>query len=144
MQPTPQVKVFSEIVDTPIDPQDTIKFVTDDRAGAVVSFQGMIRNHDDGREVTGIEYTAHPDVMMMLTQATLDVGNAFPVYALAVQHRIGKLEVGEIAMHASVSAAHRAEAFQACAALIDHIKNTVPIWKNQQFPGEGHEWVGTP
>lgn len=144
MSEEPQVRILTGVLESALDPAETTEFVEDTKAGAVVSFQGVVRNHDNERDVAGIDYSAHPQAEELLAQVALEVANKFPIYAIAVQHRVGQLQVGDLAMHASVSAAHRGEAFQACQELVDTIKARVPIWKKQYFPGAGYEWVGTP
>jgi molybdopterin synthase catalytic subunit len=113
----------------------------DPAAGAVVVFAGAVRDHDRGRGVTALSYSAHPTATAELERVAEKVAAAYPVVAIAVLHRTGDLQVGDLAVVAAVSAAHRGDAFDACEALIDDLKATVPIWKHQLFTGGDSEWV---
>jgi molybdopterin synthase catalytic subunit len=118
--------------------------VADRSAGAVVSFGGIVRDHDGGRAVTMIEYVGHPSAQSVLEQVAADVAARTDVEALAVAHRLGPLQVGEAALVVAVSAAHRQEAFTAAALLVDEVKDRLPVWKRQQFPDGTDEWVACP
>jgi molybdopterin synthase catalytic subunit len=115
--------------------------VADPAAGAVVVFAGAVRDHDQGRDVTALSYSAHPSAVAELERVAEKVAASYPVVAVAVVHRTGDLQVGDLAVVAAVSAAHRGDAFVACEALIDQLKATVPIWKHQFFAGGDSEWV---
>lgn len=112
-------------------------------AGAVVTFEGVVRDHDDGRGVTGLEYEAHPSATDVLRDVALDLATRHPAVVIAVEHRTGSLGIGDVALAAAVSSAHRAEAFAACAELIDEVKARVPIWKKQDFIDGSTEWVAS-
>ena len=113
-------------------------------AGGVVVFVGAVRDSDAGRGVERLGYSAHPTALARLREVAAGVADRFPGVALAAVHRIGDLQVGDLAVVVAASAAHRGEAFAAARALIDDLKNTVPIWKHQEFSDGSHEWVGTP
>lgn len=113
----------------------------DPSAGAVVVFAGAVRDHDRGRDVTALSYSAHPSAAAELERVAEKIAASYPVVAIAVLHRTGDLQVGDLAVVAAVSAAHRSDAFDACEALIDELKATVPIWKHQLFTGGDSEWV---
>ncbi len=115
----------------------------DPAAGATALFLGVIRDHDHGRDVISLSYSAHPAAAAELGRAAEKVAASYSVHAIAVVHRTGDLQVGDLAVVAAVSAAHRADAFAACAALIDEVKATVPIWKHQFFLGGDSEWVNS-
>jgi len=117
--------------------------VDDPAAGAVVTFGGVVRNHDGGRSVREIEYVGHPTAGQIVAEVAADVAARFPVDAVAVVHRVGTLRVGDVALAAAVSAAHRAEAFEATAELVEEIKRRLPVWKRQVFPDGTHEWTGS-
>jgi len=138
------VVAIAEVQDTPLDLAAHEKAVTDHRAGAVVSFQGVVRNHDEGRGVTRLEYEGHPTAARILREVAEEIANDPEVYAVAVSHRVGPLALGEVALVASVSTAHRAEAFTACARLVDEVKARLPIWKRQVFTDGSDEWVNCP
>jgi molybdopterin synthase catalytic subunit len=118
--------------------------VADPRAGAVVSFQGVVRDHDHGRQVARIEYEGHPSATEILREVAAEVAADPTVYAVAVSHRLGPLEIGDVALVAAVSTAHRAAAFAACARLVDEAKARLPIWKRQLFVDGTEEWVNCP
>ena len=132
------------IRDSTISVQEVLAAVEDAQAGGVVSFTGLVRQVDGGREVTALEYSAHPDALAALTAVAEAVAADLPVVALAAVHRTGLLAVGDVAVVVAASAAHRGEAFEAARRLIDDLKATVPIWKRQVFVDGEDEWVGTP
>jgi molybdopterin synthase catalytic subunit len=130
--------------DVPVDVAEVLAAVEDPGAGGVVSFTGLVRDSDGGRDVTELEYTAHPDAEMALRRVAEQVAADLPVHALAAVHRTGLLQVGDVAVVVAASAAHRGQAFEAARRLIDDLKATVPIWKRQVFRDGSQEWVGTP
>jgi len=113
-------------------------------AGAVVSFAGVVRDHDDGRGVIRLSYEAHPSAAAVLAEVAADVAKDPAVHALAVSHRVGELAVGDVALAAAVATAHRAEAFAICARLVDEVKARLPVWKHQYFADGTDEWVNSP
>ena len=115
--------------------------VADDRAGAVVTFSGNVRNHDHGREVVRLTYEGHPSAARVLAEVADEIAAKFDLISLAVSHRIGDLATGDAALVAAVSSAHRDEAFRACAALVDLTKEKLPVWKHQIFADGTDEWV---
>lgn len=130
--------------DSPLDVAEVLDAVQDPRAGGVVSFTGAVRDHDGGRGVTDLEYSAHPDAEAALRRVAEAVAADLPVHGLAAVHRTGLLRVGDLAVVVAASASHRGEAFEAARRLIDDLKATVPIWKRQVFVDGEQEWVGTP
>jgi molybdopterin synthase catalytic subunit len=137
---TPIVAVTQE----PLDVAAHEKAVAEARAGAVVSFQGVVRDHDHGRDVTLLEYEGHPGAADVLAEVAAEIAADPEVYAVAVSHRIGMLRVGDVALAAAVSTAHRAAAFAACGRLVDEAKRRLPIWKRQVFADGTEEWVNCP
>lgn len=131
------------VSDGELDVQTHRDAVADRQAGAVVSFAGVVRNHDEGRSVTELEYHAHPSALDVVAQVAADIAARDGVIAVAVSHRVGLLHVGDIALVAAVSAAHRGEAFAACSDLVDEIKHRLPVWKRQLFDDGSDEWVGS-
>jgi molybdopterin synthase catalytic subunit len=136
----------------PISVEQAIAAVESDTAGAVVSFSGVVRNHDGGKQVSRLSYSAHPTahqvmadvVAALVAEHSVPAGGANqqqPVRIWAA-HRIGMLEIGDPALVCAVSAAHRGQAFAVCAELVDRIKDQVPIWKEQFFADGTVEWVG--
>ena len=128
----------------PLDVAEVLAAVEDPAAGGVVSFTGLVRDHDGGRGVTDLEYQAHPGAEAALRAVADRIAAELPVHALAAVHRTGLLAVGDIAVVVAASAAHRGQAFEAARRLIDDLKATVPIWKRQVFDDGEQEWVGTP
>jgi len=132
------------IEDQPLLIEEHEAAVADVRAGAVVSFVGVVRDHDHGRGVTRLEYEGHPSALDVLRAVAEEIAADPDVIAIAVSHRVGPLEVGDIALAAAVSTAHRAAAFAACALLVDRVKEKLPIWKHQIFADGTDEWVNCP
>lgn len=112
--------------------------------GGIAVFIGLVRDHDEGRNVLTLDYTAHPSAATELQRVTGEVAARHHVVALATEHRVGHLQVGDLAVVVAAGAAHRANAFAACRDLIDTLKLQVPIWKEQQFADGTCEWVGLP
>lgn len=119
------------------------EWVSHRAAGAIVGFCGVVRDHDGGRGVLWLHYTAHPSAQDVVTRIAEEVSERVAgVRALAVSHRVGDLEIGNEALVAAVSADHRAAAFEACAALVEEVKERLPVWKRQFFTDGTDEWVG--
>ncbi|OHV37429.1 MULTISPECIES: molybdenum cofactor biosynthesis protein MoaE [Pseudofrankia] len=145
--------VVAELRDSPLSVDECLAAVSLPGAGGTALFVGTVRDHDDGRPVVELEYVAHPLAEREMTAVAREVADgAAPgatgapasrgVLAVAVVHRTGLLTIGDIAVVAAASAAHRAEAFAACRQLIDEVKGRVPIWKRQLFADGTSEWVG--
>jgi molybdopterin synthase catalytic subunit len=132
------------VTNDPIDAADHAGLVSDAAAGAVVTFAGVVRDHDRGRAVTSIEYVGHPSAGEVVEQAAADVATRHPIDVLAVSHRLGHLEVGDTALAVAVSAAHRREAFEAASDMVEEIKHRLPVWKRQVFTDGTDEWVDCP
>jgi molybdopterin synthase catalytic subunit len=113
-------------------------------AGAHVVFCGVVRDLDHGRRVVALEYESHPNAADVLAEVADEFAASEHVHRLAVSHRIGTLEVGDVALVAAVSSAHRAEAFEICGRLVDEVKRRLPIWKRQVFSDGPDEWVNFP
>lgn len=134
---------IAAVQDTPLDMAAHEAAVGDDAAGAVVGFCGVVRNHDGGRDVVELEYHAHPTAARVVREVAEAIAERDGVIAVAVSHRIGMLGIGDIALAAAVSAAHRGVAFAACSDLVDEVKLRLPVWKRQVFPDGSDEWVGS-
>jgi molybdopterin synthase catalytic subunit len=117
--------------------------VADPAAGGIALFAGAVRDADHDQRVTGLSYSAHPTAEAELRRVAEQIAQKFPVIAVAAVHRVGELDIGDLAVVVAVSCPHRAEAFDACRALIDELKATVPIWKHQRFADGSTEWVGS-
>lgn len=135
--------LLARVTDSPLSIAAVSDLVHAATAGAVVTFEGVVRDHDDGRGVVTLEYEAHPTATDVLREVAVDVATRHPAVTIAAAHRTGALGVGDVALAAAVSSAHRAEAFAACAELIDEIKARVPIWKKQDFADGTSEWVAS-
>ena len=132
---------FARVSAVPITVDECSAAVESPTAGAVVTFAGVVRDHDDGRGVLTLDYTAHPSAGEVIASVAEQVADEFPAVALAVSHRIGHLVVGDVALACAAASAHRADAFAACARLVDVVKERVPIWKEQGFTDGTSEWV---
>ncbi|ADX72604.1 molybdenum cofactor biosynthesis protein MoaE [Pseudarthrobacter phenanthrenivorans] len=144
----------------PISVDRAIAAVESDTAGAVVSFSGVVRNHDGGKPVERLSYSAHPTAHQVMTDVVAQLvaehnaaaegqasgeepaGEPTQPVRIWAAHRIGMLEIGDPALVCAVSAAHRGQAFAVCSELVDRIKEQVPIWKEQFFTDGTVEWVG--
>jgi molybdopterin synthase catalytic subunit len=123
---------------------EVLAAVADPAAGGIAMFAGAVRDHDRDVAVSGLSYSAHPSAEDELRRVAEVIAGKFPVIGIAAVHRVGDLAIGDLAVVLAVSCPHRAEAFDACRALIDMLKASVPIWKHQRFADGGSEWVGSP
>ena len=130
-----------EVVDRPLDLAAIQDLVADERAGAIVSFSGNVRDHDHGRDVVSLTYEGHPSAEAVLKDVAAEIDERFEVIALTVAHRVGDLAIGDAALVAVVATAHRDQAFLACSALVDLTKERLPVWKHQVFADGTDEWV---
>lgn len=157
MTATPATRTIARITDAAIDPREVEQAVWTTADGAMVTFSGVVRDHDGGRDgVQHIEYSSHPKAESILarlcdeiaaeatgpTDADGQPADQQRVVRVGAVHRTGVLEVGEVAVVAVAVAPHRAEAFAACSELIERLKHGVPIWKRQLFSDGLSEWVG--
>ena len=111
------------------------------RDGAVCLFVGVVRDHNDGRRVRYLEYEAYEEMALpLLAEIESDVRGRWPVSEVRLEHRLGRLEIGEASVAVAVSSPHRAEAFAACRHAIDTLKQRVPIWK-KEFYADGSAWI---
>ena len=127
------------------DPLDIATLVTRVRApdrGAVTSFLGLVRDHDAGRMVTRLEYSAYPPMAEAECARIVAEAEARWPVRVAVEHRIGTLQIGDAAVAIAAAAAHRDEAFAACRFVIEEVKRRVPIWKKEFYADGTVEWVG--
>ncbi|GLY31178.1 molybdenum cofactor biosynthesis protein MoaE [Kineosporia sp. NBRC 101731] len=136
--------LLAQVTDQPIDLQALASRVEGASSGAVVTFGGVVRNHDGGREVTGLEYVGHPTAQAVLERVVAEVTAASDAEAVAVSHRIGTLAIGDTALAVAVAGAHRQEAFETAMRLVDEVKAQLPIWKRQVLADGTDEWVACP
>ncbi|WIB60873.1 molybdenum cofactor biosynthesis protein MoaE [Curtobacterium sp. MCLR17_007] len=135
--------VLADVVDTAVTVEQVSAAVATDQDGAVVTFAGVVRDHDGGKGVTALGYERHPSAGDVIAEVARSIAADHPGVRIAVLHRVGDLVVGDVALAAAVSSPHRAEAFAACAALIDLVKERTPIWKHQEFTDGSDEWVAS-
>jgi molybdopterin synthase catalytic subunit len=133
-----------DLRDTPLDVAEVLDALADRAVGGVDVFVGTVRDHDHEQGVTGLEYSAHPTALTRLREVVDGVARRYDVLGVAAVHRVGRLGIGDAAVVVATAAVHRGEAFEASRALIDELKETVPIWKHQLFTDGSDEWVGTP
>ena len=129
------------ISDTELDQTAIENFVLDSSHGALVTFRGIVRDHDHGQAVTALDYQAHPDAQRFLEECCREVAESSGL-RVAAAHRTGSLTIGDVALVAAVAAPHRAAAFEATEQLVALIKQRVPIWKRQHLADGLTEWVG--
>jgi molybdopterin synthase catalytic subunit len=134
---------FARLSADPITLEECRSAVTSDDSGAIVTFAGIVRDHDGGRVVSSLDYEAHPSADGVLAAVAESVASSYPGVRIAIEHRTGSLAVGDLALACAVSSAHRADAFAACSRLVDEVKLQVPIWKEQHFADGTAEWVGS-
>ncbi len=133
---------LAEVRQEEISVAQMVQAVSDPRCGAVITFDGVVRDHDGGRGVERLEYSAHPTAGEVITEVAREVAERYPDTLIAVAHRFGPLEIGDSALVCAVAAPHRKQAFVACDELVDTVKQRVPIWKHQVFDDGESEWVG--
>ena len=130
------------LTDEPLSLDAVVREVQEDEAGAVASFLGTVRNRSRGRTVLYLEYEAYEGMAEeMMTELARELFERHDLVAVAIHHRVGRVEIGEPSVAIAVSSAHRAAALSACKEAIDTLKGTVPLWKKEVYEG-GEEWIG--
>jgi molybdopterin synthase catalytic subunit len=138
--PTPSTDITS-LVHEPIDPIALAAHVRGNDDGAIVIFDGFVRDHSKNRRTLYLEYEAYePMALAKIQEIATHLHNHFPIHRVAIVHRLGRLEIAETSVYIAISAAHRAAAFEACRYAIDTLKRTVPIWKKEYFE-DGSVWA---
>jgi molybdopterin synthase catalytic subunit len=135
---------LAEISEQPLSVDRLLGLVSDRATGGVAVFVGVVREQDSGEQVSSLDYTQHPSAAAELRASAERIAEAYDVRAVAVEHRIGHLEIGDLAVVVATGAVHRGPALDACRALIDDLKETVPIWKEQHLASGEVTWVGLP
>jgi MoaE-MoaD fusion protein len=131
-----------QLVAGPVDLGAVIAEVADEQAGAIATFQGTVRRQSRGREVIALEYEAYGGMAEKVMAEIADgVKKRYELCEVAVAHRVGRCEVGEVSVAIAVSAPHRQDALSACRDVIDELKERVPLWKKELYKG-GEEWIG--
>ena len=140
----PSVIRLVDLREEPLDVAEVVAALDDDASGGLTLFVGRVRDHDYGKGVVGLDYSAHPTALDTFRDVCERVAAEYDVLGLAAVHRTGSLDIGDIAVIVATASAHRGTAFDASRALIDTLKAEVPIWKHQRFADGSEEWVGTP
>ncbi len=135
--------VLAQVSDSPLEMRDISHAVVDASAGAVATFTGQVRNHDGGKQVDAIEYEAHPDAENVIRRIAEQIAHESGARKIAVAHRTGHLEVGEIGLGIAVSAPHRKEALRTLEAVLEEVKLRLPVWKSQKFADGTEDWTGS-
>jgi molybdopterin synthase catalytic subunit len=131
-----------EFSDTPINVSALSAALDDPHAGGLVAFAGRVRNHNEGQAVLRLEYEAFAELAVKEGQRIVDEAlQRFAITGAACVHRVGRLEIGDMAVWVGVGAAHRAAAFEACRYIIDAVKQRVPIWKKEHYVNGDSGWV---
>ncbi len=138
----PLSRSIFQITDKPIDVTELVTGLRNDSAGAYASFEGRVRNLNEGKNVLSLEYEAHEPVAAgegekILVEAT----ERFGLLTATSQHRVGHLELGDCAVWVGVSAPHRGEAFDGCRYIIDELKQRLPIWKKEHYRDGHSDWI---
>lgn len=129
------------LVRDPIDPDALVRHVREPEDGAVVTFDGCVRNHSHGRRTLYLNYEAYESMALSkIREIAAEIHKKFAIHRVAIAHRLGRLEIGESSVFIAISSAHRPAAFDACRFAIDTLKRTVPIWKKEYFE-DGAVWA---
>jgi len=130
------------ITEEPLSLEAVVDEVADESAGAVATFLGMVRRESRGRTVLYLEYEAYAEMAEdVMAQIAVELEQRYELWAVAIHHRVGRVEIGEASVAIAVSAPHRKYALAACKDAIDTLKQTVPLWKKEVYEG-GEEWLG--
>lgn len=132
----------AEVTEAPVSMQALAMEVQDPRCGAIVTFDGAVRDHDGGKGVAALTYSSHPTAQAVMVGVAQEVAARYPDVVVSVVHRVGPLAIGDTALGCAVAAPHRKQAFVACDDLVDTVKRRLPIWKHQAFSDGTEEWVG--
>jgi molybdopterin synthase catalytic subunit len=134
--------IHAAVVHDPIDNEDVLAHVGAREDGAVVLFLGMVRDHADGRPVSGMTYEAYEEMATpVLREIALEAAQRIGSDRVAVVHRVGDLDIGEVSVAIAASSPHRAEAFDAARYVIEEIKKRLPVWKKEHYTDGAQEWV---
>jgi molybdopterin synthase catalytic subunit len=130
------------VTEEPLSLEAVVDEVADESAGAVATFVGTVRRESRGRTVLYLEYEAYAEMAEdVMAQLAADLEQRYDLWAVAIHHRVGRVEIGDASVAIAVSAAHRQDALAACKDAIDTLKQTVPLWKKEVYEG-GEEWLG--
>jgi MoaE-MoaD fusion protein len=130
------------VTEEPLSLEAVVAEVADHRAGGIATFTGTVRRRSRGRDVTHLEYEAYAEMAEdVMAKLAADLESRYDLCAVAIHHRVGRVEIGEASLVIAVSAPHRQDALAACKDAIDTLKETVPLWKKEVYEG-GEEWIG--
>jgi molybdopterin synthase catalytic subunit len=132
-----------EITEKPINIDDIKSKVWSANCGALIEFQGLVRDHDHDRSVTRLEYEGHESAQFVVNEICQTTADRFPKVRIGVSHRLGALAIGDLAFYVVTAAAHREEAFEVNRLLVEEVKEKIPVWKNQIFADGSNEWVNS-
>ncbi|MDZ4837026.1 MAG: molybdenum cofactor biosynthesis protein MoaE [Candidatus Melainabacteria bacterium] len=131
-----------QLTDKIIDENELKRLVMDERAGAIVTFDGRVRNHNEGKAVSALAYEAYDELAINEGEKIIKEAMArFAIVNVAAAHRTGDLAISDVAVFVAVSSAHREDAFKACRFVIDEIKSRLPIWKREAYEDGSSVWV---
>ncbi len=131
-----------KITSDDIELGDVIRAVETEDAGAIVHFLGVVRNNTEGREVSYLEYEAYPPMAeKKMAEIAQEIHEKWGLNRVAMIHRVGRLEIGEVSVAVAVASPHRKEAFEACHYAMNRLKQIVPIWKREVWTDGEEEWV---
>jgi len=134
--------IHAAVVHDPIRNEDVLAHVGAEQDGATVLFLGVVRDHADGRPVTGMTYESYEEMAVpVLREIALEAAQRIDSDRVAVVHRVGDLTIGEVSVAIAVSSPHRAEAFDASRYVIEEIKKRLPVWKKEHYADGAREWV---
>jgi molybdopterin synthase catalytic subunit/molybdopterin converting factor small subunit len=130
------------VTEEPLSIEAAVAEVADERAGGIATFTGTVRRQSRGRDVTHLEYEAYAEMAEdVMAKLATDLESRYDLCAVAIHHRVGRVEIGEASVVIAVSAPHRQDALGACKDAIETLKETVPLWKKEVYEG-GEEWIG--
>lgn len=133
---------YFDLSDTDLDPITLKQGVAAQSTGALVAFEGLVRDHNEGKSVSTLAYEAFaPLCLKEAAKIYKEAMSLFPFHAAICRHRTGTLKIGDVAVYVAVSAPHRDEAFKACRYIIDEIKHRLPIWKKETYTDGSESWV---
>ncbi len=142
MSAAPSERPFANIVDGPIDPSALLARVGDAGDGAVLLFLGTVRDHADGRSVSGLHYEAYREMAAEVLRAiAVEAAERLGTDRVAVVHRVGELAIGDVSVAIAVSSPHRAQAYEASRYVIEEIKQRLPVWKREIYLEGDASWV---
>jgi molybdopterin synthase catalytic subunit len=143
-EPPPTRVRLAKVSESPLSVDRLLGLVSGPQVGGIAVFIGTIRDHDADADVSSLDYTQHPTAETVLARCAARTAEQFDVLTVAVEHRIGHLQIGDLAVVVAVGAVHRGPALAAATYLIDTLKAEVPIWKEQHFVSGDTQWVGLP